>query len=109
MKINVATQVVIPNLMRKLGVEHYQTEAFTLVLDKGGQETAIYKRDAGNEYFFVVDELPRGIRIKSSNGYYDANSPFGIEKEELHTGQFKIENFLATQQTVQLVRIQPYK
>lgn len=109
MNIQVATEVIIPNLMQKLKVEQFQTEAFTIVLGKGGTEEAVFAKDAGNEYFFVVDELPRGMRVKSSNGYYDANSPYGVEKEELHTGQLKIENFLATQQTLQLVRIQPYE
>lgn len=108
MNIDIALNHIIPNLTKKLGVESYQTEALTITLDKGNQPTASFKHNAGNEYLFVVGDLPKGIRIKSSNGYYDANSPFGIEKEELHTGQFVMENFTATPKTIQLVKIQPY-
>ena len=107
MKVELALDHILPKLMAKRGIPTYQTAVMTIVLEKGVTAQSSFKYNAGNEYLFVVDDLAQGIRIKSSNGYYDANSPFGGEREELHTGQFMLENFSATQQVVQLVKVQP--
>ena len=95
----------LPELKKEFGLEQIQFEAFTLVLDQGSSSQASYHRNTGSEWILVVGQLPKGIRIESNLGVYDANSLNLQVQQEVHTGQLTIENKSAEAKTIELIRI----
>jgi len=98
----------LPELQEEFGIGKIQLEPFSLVLNRGGEINSTFERSTGSEWFLVLAPLPKGIRMTSNLGIYDADS-LGLQiQQEVHTGQIKIENLVHEAKTIELVRVYEY-
>ena len=105
MDIQFAIDNIVPNLLKQIGITNYHVEPMTLQLGTGGTDEASVKYDAGNTYMLVVNSLPKGIRIKSHLGVYDANGISQREQQEIHTGVVQVDSYLAIPTSIQLIKV----
>ena len=98
----------IPELKAEFAMGKVQLEPFTLVLNRAGEIGSSFERNTGSEWLLILQALPKGVRMTSNLGIYDASS-LGIQvQQEIHTGQMRIENLSHESKTIELVRLYEY-
>ena len=100
MKDTLANTIAL-QMASQLEAEAYTIDTTAIVVEKAGS----FSKDAGNEYLFVIDELPNFIRLESDHGVYDLNSPTLNEQQEVHSGALKIYNSSDSNAVVTLLKL----